>query len=101
MIPTLLAFVVLFVGVPLNLYVVHRLWQLVRAEPDNAVLRDRVIVALAVLLLIVVFGLIFLNNDLDAPVVSFADTKLGTRTVAVILAIVPASYWLWIYRGAA
>lgn len=87
----------LAVGVPLNARVAWRLWSLARATPSNVVLRDRAIVATAVLLFVIVFGLIFVNNDLATPVVSFSDTKLITRSVALIVAIVPASYWLWAY----
>jgi hypothetical protein len=93
-----MAFGVLFVGVPLNLYVTIRLWRLSRQAPDTRVLRERAIVSLAVLLLIAVFGLIFLNNDLDAPVLSFDDTKLYTRLAMLALALFPATYWLWLYR---
>ncbi len=96
-IPTALAVLTLVVGVPLNLLVTRRLWILARADVANLALRDRAIIASAVLILVVVFGLIFLNNDLIPPIVSFVDTKLLTRTVMLIVAIVPASYWLLIY----
>ena len=97
--PSILALLVLVVGVPLNVYVTWKLWRLLRSDPGILVLRERVVVALAVLLLILVFGLIFLNNDLDAPVLTFDETKLYTRAVTAILAFVPATYFLWISRG--
>ena len=96
-IPTALAVLTLVVGVPLNLLVTRRLWILARADVANLALRDRAIIASAVLILVVVFGLIFLNNDLIPPPISFVDTKLITRGVMLLVAIVPASYWLLIY----
>lgn len=97
--PTVLALLVLGIGVPLNLYVTLKLLRLSRASPELKVLRERAVVAVAVLLLIVVFGLIFLNNDLVPPPLSFGDTKLLTRMAMLIVAVGPASYWLWLYRG--
>lgn len=94
---TILAILTLVVGVPLNAYVTRRLWMLSRARPDILVLRERAIAATAVLILVLVFGLIFLNNDLIPPIVSFVDTKLLTRGVMLFVAVVPASYWLLIY----
>ena len=98
-VPNIMAAVVLVVGVPLNAYVTFRLWQLSRRSPELRVLRERALVALAVLLLVVVFGLIFVNNDLDAPVLTFDATKTFTRLAMAIVAIGPACYWLWLYRG--
>jgi hypothetical protein len=56
-------------------------------------------VALAVLVTIVVYGLIFLNNDLVPPPFSLDVTKYLTRIAMVVLALGPAAYWLWLYRG--
>lgn len=98
MIPTLFALVVLFVGVPLNLYVAIRLRRLARTMPRNSVLRERSYVALAILLVSAVFGLIFLNNDLPNPPLAFDATKWSTRAAMVVLTVGPALYWLRLYR---
>ncbi len=97
--PSILGLLVLIVGVPLNLYVTLKLWRLSRERPELRVLRERAIVAAAVLFVVIVFGLIFVNNDLDAPVLTFDQTKLYTRAAMFLVAIVPGSYWLYLYRS--
>lgn len=94
-----LALVVLLVGVPLNLYVTLRLWGLHRASPEIKVLRERAIVAVVVLVTVLVFGLIFVNNDRLPPPLSIDATKVITRLVLLALAIIPAIYWLRLYQG--
>jgi small neutral amino acid transporter SnatA (MarC family) len=96
--PTILGALVLVIGAPLNLYVTFKLWRLSRERPQLRVLRERALVAFAVLVVVVVFGLIFLNNDLDAPILTFDQTKLYTRAVMLFVAVGPASYWLYLYR---
>lgn len=95
---SILAALVIGVGLPLNLYVTIRLWGLSRASPELRVLRERAVVAVAVLLLVIVFGLIFVNNDLVPPPLSFENTKFFTRITMLIVSVVPAAYWLWLYR---
>jgi hypothetical protein len=97
--PTAIAVLVAFVGVPLNWYVTWRLWRLSLANPGLQVLRERALVALALTALVTVFALIFVNNDLVPPVISFDDTKWATRGVMLVAAVVPPCYWLWIYRN--
>jgi hypothetical protein len=99
-ITNLLAVLTLVVGVPLNAYVVWRLGRLHRANPDLMVLRERGIVGTAVLINVVVFGLIFVNNDIVPPILGLDLTKLITRAVVLFMAIVPALYWLRLYRKA-
>lgn len=98
MIPTILGLLVLVVGVPLNLYVTLRLWRLVHESPRIRVLRERAITATVVLVVVVVFGLIFLNNDSVPPVLSSDSTRLLTRTAMLGISIIPAAYWAWLYR---
>ena len=94
----LLGLLVLVVGVPLNLYVARRLRGLAKANPDAWVLHERARLAVIVLIVVVVFGLIFVNNDTLPPPLSGDVTKLITRAALLILAIVPAVSWLWRYR---
>lgn len=95
----LLAWAVILVGIPLNAYVTVRLWRLSRSAPDLRYLRERTVLALFVLILICVFGALFVNNDATEPFLAFSDTKLYSRLATLALAIVPASYWLWLSRG--
>jgi len=96
-VPTMLAVLVLVVGVPLNVYVTAHLWRLSLVSPRIKVLRERAIVSTFVLIIVLLFGLVFVNNDMPSPVLPFDETKLFTRLAMLTLAIVPALYWLRIY----
>lgn len=95
--PNLLATLVLVVGVPLNLLVTALLWRHSRDHPHIHVLGERFIAALSVLVLVVVFGLIFLNNDRLPPWLTTDVTKIITRFVLLGVATIPALYWLRLY----
>lgn len=88
----------LVVGVPLNVYVTARLHRLSREAPDAKVLHERALVAAIVLVVVIVFGLIFVNNDQSIPFLTGEVTKLITRAAVLALAIIPAIYWLRISR---
>ena len=94
----ILAVAVLVIGVPLNLTVAVMLWRRYRAAPHIRVLRERLIAELAVLLVVVVFSFVFLNNDTFPPPFDTDFTKLVTRLTVLVMAVVPAVYWLTIYR---
>jgi hypothetical protein len=72
----------------------------VAGRADHRVLRERGITATVVLLVVVVFGLIFTNNDLIPPPFNSESTKIVTRFAILSLAIIPAAYWLILYRNA-
>lgn len=97
---SVLAVLVLVIGVPLNVYVTLRLWRLSKVSPQLRVLRERAIVAACVLLIVVVFSAIFLNNDTVPPFFGLDVTKVITRAAVLVVAVVPAAYWLRIYRDA-
>lgn len=94
----LLGRLVLLIGVPLNLYVTAKLLVLARSQPTFRVLRERAIVAVCVLLVVVVFGLIFLNNDTIPPLFGLDVTRWVTRVAVLVVATIPALYWLRLYR---
>lgn len=95
--PNILAILVLVIGLPLNVAVALLLYRRSRAFPNIRVLRERFIVELGVLILVVVFGLIFLNNDTLPPPLDTDITKIVTRAVLLIVAVFPACYWLVLY----
>jgi hypothetical protein len=97
--PGILAALVQWVGVPLNLLVTVLLLRLARSSP-NPVVRERALAALVVLLNVIVFALIFWNNDQLVPPIDLAMTKLITRAQTLGLATLPALYWLYLYRRA-
>jgi hypothetical protein len=95
---TVIAALVILIGIPLNWYVTWRLWSLSRDNPELRVLRERAIVALVLAFVITMFAVVFINNDLVPPPLSFETTKWVTRTVVLVASIVPPCYWLWLYR---
>lgn len=97
MTPEVIAILVLVIGVPLNVLVTILLWRTYRAHPTYRLLRERLVVEIAVLLMVVVFGLIFLNNDSAIPPFDLGATKLITRWAVLGLATIPACYWLALY----
>lgn len=93
-----IATLVLVIGVPLNALVTVLLFRAWLANPGIRVLRDRLIAALAVLGLVLVFGLVFVNNDTLPPPLDLATTKLVTRLTILAIAVIPACAWLLLYR---
>lgn len=96
--PDLLARSVIRVAVPVNWYVVWRLWRLSRSRPQLGVLRERMFVALALAVVVTIFALVFLNNGMEVPILNLEQTQLLTRTAVLSLAIPPLR-WLWQYRN--
>ena len=96
----LIAYLTLFVALPLNWLVTIMLWRVSRQSPEIRVLRERAVTALALAIIATVFALIFLNNDAAVPPLSPEATRLITRTTILVATIVPSFYWLWLYRRA-
>jgi hypothetical protein len=92
-----LALLVIFVALPLNIGVAALLWGLHLKHPHIEVLRERGIVASSMAVIVAVFALVFLNNDLASPVLDFNTTKLVTRTAILAASTVPALFWLRLY----
>jgi hypothetical protein len=86
-------------SLPLNLYVIRRMFKESKAIPRNKVLKHDIVVAGCVILFIIVYGSIFVNNDQAVPPLSLAATKIITRVVALVIAYAPAGVWAWMYRG--
>lgn len=95
--PSVLAWLVILVAVPVNWAVVLRLRLLYRERPDNRVLRDRLLVSIVLSMVITIFGAVFLNNGLAVPGLSPFETMVLTR-LAVLSLSFPALYWLFLYR---
>lgn len=98
-IATVIAVLVLAVGVPLNWYVLRILRTLYRERP-NPVLRERTITERLIIVTAVVFGVIFLFNDgfLPIPFLNSDLSKIVTRSIILALVTIPATYWLRLYR---
>lgn len=96
----LLVDAIILVALPLNWIVTALLWRVSLRSPDVGVLRERAGAALAVSLILTVFTFVFLNNDLDDPILQGDDLKIVTRSVMLVLSVVPALLWLRLYRSA-
>lgn len=99
-VPTVIAYLVALVALPLNWFVVVRLWRLSLFTPRIRVLRYQAILATALAVIVTIFAIVFLNNDLATPVLPGDVTKLVTRSAVLVWSVVPAGYWLWLYRKA-
>jgi len=93
-----LAIIVLVVAMPLNWMVTIMLWRLHLQFPSYRLLRERGIVATGVSIIVTVFALVFLNNDTIPPPFDLAWTKVITRATILVFSVVPALYWLYLYR---
>lgn len=94
--PVVLAILVTFVAVPVNWFVVIALGRLLRARPDNGILRDRFLVAAMLATVVTIFAAVFVNNDMTPPPFGLPVTQVFTRLSILSLAI-PAIYWLSLY----
>lgn len=96
--PTALAVAVIVFAVPLNWYVCLRLLWLSHSKPDLWVLRAHAFLALALAIIVTVFGLVFVNNEMKPPPLDNEATKLITRSAILAVSVIPALYWLWLVR---
>lgn len=92
-----LAWAVLLVGVPLNALAAYLLLRASRERPQLRVLRERCVVAVVTTLVVLFFGVIFVNNDREVPWLGLDATKLITRTAMLVMALVSGGGWLWVY----
>lgn len=95
----LLAVLTAFVAVPLNWYVTVRLIVLSRRNPSIRVLRERAVIAIALSVIVTIFAVVFLNNELAVPFLAGDQTKIITRAAVLVGTTFPALYWLWLYRN--
>lgn len=93
-IPAVLAWLVVVVAMPLNWLTAVLQWRLSNVAPAIRVLRERAVAATALAIIVSVFALIFVNNDLGMPMLDLAATKLLTRGTMLALSVIPAVYWL-------
>jgi hypothetical protein len=91
--PNILTILVLFVAAPLNWFVTAWLWRLAHQSPAW-VLKDRFDIALAVSVIVTVFGLVFYNNTLTPPPLNGYETQVVTRGAILVLSTLTAFYWL-------
>lgn len=94
----ILSLLVIIVAVPLNWLVTLLLWRLSNANRPIRVLRERAVAALALSLIVTMFALVFANNDMHPPILDYESTKFVTRGVLLTMAVVPALYWLNLWR---
>ena len=96
--PQLFALLVVLIAAPMCWYVTVILWRLSRAAPVGVTLRVVAVMSTSVALIVTAFGLIFINNGMDNPVLNSRETMLVTRGSLLVLSLVPTVYWLRWYR---
>lgn len=94
-----LAWATVLFAVPLNVIAACFLLRMTHKAPHLRVLRERFITAVAITLVVLFFGVIFVNNDQTVPPIGVDATKVITRAAMLGLALVSAGGWLWIYRA--
>jgi hypothetical protein len=91
----LLTVAVIFVALPLSWLVAVLLWNLSRGNPKLYVLRAHAVAALAIAIIVTVFTIVFVNNNLAVPPPLDLDaTKIITRGTILVVSTVSALYWL-------
>jgi hypothetical protein len=93
-----LGLVILAVGVPLNVAATLLLLRESRRFPHLRVVKERGIASTISTVVVLFFGLIFVNNDQEIPPFDVDTTKLVTRIVMLGLAVIPAATWIYVYR---
>ena len=98
MIPTILAWLVILIAVPLTWFVAWRLARLSMGEPGLRVLRERALSSVHSALVVSVFAGVFLNNGMAEPLLDSFLTMVITR-VAILSLIIPPIRWLFLYQN--
>lgn len=95
--PDVLAWLVIF-SVPIHLYASWKMWGLLRTtRMSGLVLQERLIMGIWAAAIVTIFGVVFLNNELDTPLLKVPQTQVITR-LPILSLIIPPLYWLWLYR---
>lgn len=99
-----LAAATIVIAVPL----VWTVWWLVRSlakrrrsrtgNGGNEVLKWQVRVVRGLALIVTVFGVVFINNDLAIPLLNLDQTRVLTRSTVFVVAVDVAVAWLRLYR---
>lgn len=95
--PEILKWLVIFVEVPIMGIVAIRLLLLLRLRPTNLVLKDRFLVTVTLIIVVIIFAAVFLNNNMEIPPLGMYQTQVLTRA-AILSLMLTSIYWLWVYR---
>lgn len=95
-----LALLTLAVGVPVSAYAAFRLWKRARKFQRLWVLEERYRWQVGVTVFALIFGLIFMNNDMAVPWLDVETTKWITRLAVLALSVGLSVAWLWKERSA-
>lgn len=93
----IMAWATLAVAFPLNAVAAFLLLKKSRQRPDLDILKERFITAVATTLLVLFFGMVFVNNDQTVPPLGLDTTKWITRGVLLAVALVVGGGWLRIW----
>ena len=96
--PQLFALLVVLIAAPMCWYVTVILWRLSRIDPTGVTLRVVAVFSTSIALVVTIFGLVFINNGMDSPVLNPPETMVVTRSTLLVLSLVPTVYFLRWYR---
>lgn len=96
--PDLLAWLNVFIAVPIAWAVAIMLFRVSRSQPDNGVLRERFFGQVMLVAVVSIFAIVFINNGMEEPrPMGLTQTQIVTR-LAILSLTLPALYWLVLYR---
>lgn len=97
--PALLAWLNVFIAVPIAWTVAIMLFRVSRSQPDNGVLRERFFGQVMLASVVSIFAIVFINNGMEEPrPMGLPQTQVITR-LAILSLTIPAIYWIWLYRN--
>lgn len=94
-----LAWATFLVGVPLCAVTTFFLRKASREKPYLRYLRERYLVSIGAVVIVLFFSLIFINNDQAVPPLSLDTTKIITRLAMFGFAVVTSAGFIWLYKG--
>lgn len=98
----LIGWATLIIAFPLGALAAALLYQAHRQAIEDLghplrVLRLQLVVEVVLTCLMLLFGLIFVNNDQVPPPLDVETTKYITRIAILLAGLIPTVMWLWIY----
>ncbi len=97
MIPDILAGFVIFLEVPVLGLIALMLARRAIRRSELHGLRGDAFASIVLVLVVIVFAGIFLNNGMEEPILDLYATRILTRG-ALLALLPPALNWLWIHR---
>lgn len=96
--PAILAWLNVFIAIPIAWIVAVMLGRLLQKQPDNGVLRERFLLQGMLAIVVSLFAIVFINNGMEEPrPMGVPQTQVITR-LAILSLTIPAIYWMVLYQ---